>query len=154
VCAQYGVSRENLRHWVAWYNEYGMVGLEDGKRRGRPCKLSATQLAALQARISVPPDIGRDGVGRGRAVDVQRLIAREYGVTYSSLMGVCNLLHWLGQSWISGGPQHPAQAVDAVAAFKKTPHHTPGHRRHPLRPNDRTLVSGRNPRRAEGASYP
>lgn len=154
VCAQYGLSREHLRHWVAWYNEHGMVGLEDGQRPGRPCKLSATQLASLQARISVPPDIERDGVGRWRAADVQRLIACEYGVKYRSLMGVCNLLHRLGQSWISGRPQHPAQAVDAVATFKKTPHQTPGHRRRPPGPNHRTVVSGRNPRRAKGASYP
>jgi transposase len=130
VCAQYGVSRENLRHWVRWYNEEGMAGLKDAPRAGRPPKLSAAQLAALKERISAPPDIGRDGVGRWRAADVQRLIAREYGVHYSSLAGVCALLHRLGQAWISGRPQHPAQPADALNAFKKTLRHTakPGRR--------------------------
>jgi transposase len=70
VCEQYGVSRENLRHWVRWYNEAGMAGLEDAPRCGRPPKLSAAQLAALKKRISVPPDIDKDGVGRWRAADV------------------------------------------------------------------------------------
>jgi transposase len=135
VCEQYGISRENLRHWVSWYNEEGIAGLTDGKRAGRPPKLNQAQMASLQARISVPPEIDKDGVGRWRAVDVQRLIRREYGVEYRSRTGVCNLLHRLRQSWISGRPQHPKQTDDALAAFKKTPGHTPGHRRRPSRPD-------------------
>jgi transposase len=133
VCAQYGVSRENLRHWVQWYNAHGIAGLEDAPRAGRPCKLTQTQRASLQARVSVPPEIGKDGVGRWRAADVQRLLRREYGVEYRSITGVCNLLHRLGQAWISGRPQHPKQAADALASFKKTPRHTAGNRRRPSR---------------------
>jgi len=135
VCEQYGVSRENLRHWVAWYNEEGSVGLADAQRSGRPPKLNAAQLAALKERVSTPPDIGQDGIGRWRAADVQQLIKREYGVEYRSLTGVSQLLHRLEQAWISGRPQHPAQAVDAVASFKKTPHQTPGNRHRPSRKN-------------------
>jgi transposase len=119
VCAQYGVSRENLRHWVQWYNAHGMAGLAEAPRAGRPCKLSQTQRTSLQARVSVPPAIDKDGVGRWRAADVQRLIRREYGVEYRSITGVCNLLQRLEQAWISGRPQHPQQAVDGVASFKK-----------------------------------
>jgi len=92
VCEQYGVSRENLRHWVAWYNEAGMAGLADAPHPGRPPKLSAEQLEMLKERVSAPPDLGRDGVGRWRAADVQRLLAQEYGVHYSSIAGVCALL--------------------------------------------------------------
>jgi transposase len=119
VCAQYGVSRENLRHWVSWYNEEGIAGLEDAERPGRPPKLSAEQLAALKERVSAPPDLGKDGIGRWRAADVQQLIKRDYGVEYRSLTGVYQLLHRLGQAWISGRPKHPAQAAAAVASFKK-----------------------------------
>lgn len=135
VCEQYGISRENLRHWVRWYNEEGLAGLKDGERAGRPPKLNQEQMASLQARVSVPPEMGKDGVERWRAADVQRLLRREYGVEYRSLTGVCNLLHRLEQSWISGRPQPPQPADDAVAAFKKTPPPTPGHRRRPSRPN-------------------
>jgi transposase len=120
VCAQYGINRENLRHWVRWYNEEGSAGLADATRYGRPPKLNAAQLAALKARISVPPEVDKDGIGRWRAADVQRLIKRDYGVEYRSIAGVCNLLHRLEQAWISGRPKHPAQATDAVATFKKT----------------------------------
>jgi transposase len=120
VCAQYGVSRENLRHWIRWYNEEGSAGLADAARSGRPPKLNAAQLASLKARISVPPEVHQDGVGRWRAADVQRLIKRDYGVEYRSIAGVCNILHRLEQAWISGRPKHPAQTTDAVASFKKT----------------------------------
>lgn len=119
VCQQYGVSRENLRHWVARYNAAGIAGLEDAPRAGRPPKLSAAQLARLKQRISTPPDIAKDGIGRWRAADVQRLIAREYGVHYSSLAGVCGLLHRLEQAWLSGRPQHPEQPRNALKTFKK-----------------------------------
>jgi transposase len=120
VCAQYGINRENLRHWVRWYNEAGITGLADAARPGRPPKLKAEQLAALKARVSVPPQVDQDGVGRWRAADVQRLIKRDYGVEYRSIAGVCNILHRLEQAWLSGRPKHPTQAVDAVATFKKT----------------------------------
>jgi transposase len=90
--------------------------------------LNAAQRASLKARISLPPEVERDGVGRWRAVDVQRLIKRDYGIEYRSIAGVCNLLHQLEQSWISGRPKHPQQATDAVAAFKKPPEQTPGNR--------------------------
>lgn len=129
VCEQYEVSRENVRHWVSWYNEDGIAGLEDAPRPGRPCRLSGEQLALLKERISAPPDVARDGVGRWRAADVQRLIKQEYGVEYKSIMSVCTLLHQLGQSWISGRPKHPGQAADAIESFKKTSGDTRGNRR-------------------------
>jgi transposase len=135
VCEQYGISGENLRHWVRWYNEEGRAGLQDGERTGRPPKLNAAQLAALKARVSVAPQVNQDGVGHWRAADVKRLIKREYGVEYRSIAGVCKLLHRLEQSWISGRPQHPKQADDAVAAFKKTPGPTSGNRRRSSWPN-------------------
>jgi transposase len=135
VCAQYGINRENLRHWVRWYNEEDRGGLVDADRSGRPPKLNAAQLAALKARISIPPEVQQDGVGRWRAADVQRLIKHDYGVEYRSIAGVCNLRHRLEQSWISGRPKPPQQATDALAAFKKTPEQTPGNRRRLSRPN-------------------
>jgi putative transposase len=106
-----------------------MAGLEDAPRQGRPCTLTEEQRASLKARLGLPPDIAKDGVGRGRAADVQRLIEREYGVRSSSIAGVCRLLHQLGQSWISGRPKHPGQAAETIASFKKTAGQTKGNRR-------------------------
>jgi transposase len=138
VCQQYGISRENLRHWVRWYNEEGSVGLEDAERPGRPPKLNAAQLASLKARISASPEVARDGVGRWRAADVPRLIKRDYGVAYRSIAGVCQLLPRLAQSWISRRPTHPPQATDAVASVKKTsrPNSRPSLPRTPIKPSN------------------
>jgi len=148
VCAQYGINRENLRQWVRWYNEEGRAGLADAARSGRPPKLNAAQLASLKARISVPPEVERDGVGRWRAADVQRLIKRDYEVEYRSIAGVCNLLHRLEQSWISGRPKHPQQATDAVAAFKKTSR--PNSRQSPPRTPIKALNCGARMKPASG----
>ena len=148
VCAQYGVSRENLRHWIRWYNEEGSAGLADAARCGRPPKLNAAQLASLKARVSAPPDIGKDGVGRWRAADVQRLIKRDYGVEYRSLAGVCNLLHRLEQAWISGRPKHPAQARDALASLKKNSR--PNFRSSPPRTQAKPLNCGARMKPASG----
>ncbi len=93
VCEQYGISRENLRHWVEWYNDYGIDGLEDAERCGRPTRLTKAQKEALKARVSVPPNLETDGIGRWRAEDVQRLIKQEYGVEYKSLTSIYDLLH-------------------------------------------------------------
>lgn len=148
VCAQYGISRENLRHWIRWYNEAGIAGLADAARSGRPLKLNAEQLASLRARISVPPQVDKDGVGRWRATDVQRLIKRDYGVEYRSIAGVCNLLHRLEQGWISGRPKHPAQATDAVTSFKKNSR--PNFKKSPPRTPIKTLNCGARTKPASG----
>jgi transposase len=64
VCAQYGISRENLRHWISWYHEAGSAGLAAAACSGRPPKLNAAQRASLKARISGPPEVPWEGVGR------------------------------------------------------------------------------------------
>jgi len=69
VCVRYGVSRENLRHWVTWYNEFGVAGLKDEARCGRPKKIENEKIAAFKERIENQPDQQKDGIVRWRAVD-------------------------------------------------------------------------------------
>lgn len=124
ICEQYGITRETLRQWVSWYNQWGVDGLSDALRSGRPAKLSAAQQSALCQRISIPPNLKTDGIGRWRAVDIQRLLAQEYGVHYRSVSGISSLLHRLHMAWISGRPHNPRQEEGAVESFKKTPRRT------------------------------
>ena len=119
VCERYGVTRENLRHWVAWYNDGGVDGLKDGVRSGRPKALSSDKLASFKARIEAQPDIERDGHTRWRAVDIQKILKEEYGVTYTSLFGVRKLCHALGLSYVTTRPKHPGHDAAAIEAFKK-----------------------------------
>ncbi len=96
ICERYGVTRENLRHWVSWYNKSGVEGLKDEVRSGRPRALETEKLATFKARIEAQPDVKKDGHSRWRAVDIQRVLEQEYGVTYTSLHGVRKLCHALG----------------------------------------------------------
>lgn len=119
VCERYGVTRENLRHWVSWYNESGIDGLKDEARSGRPKALPAEKLSTFKARIEAQPDVKKDGHSRWRAVDIQRVLKEEYGVTYTSLYGVRKLCHALGLSYITARPTHPKHDAEAMEEFKK-----------------------------------
>ncbi|MDX2094753.1 MAG: winged helix-turn-helix domain-containing protein [Alphaproteobacteria bacterium] len=119
VCERYGVTRENLRHWVSWYNESGVDGLKDEARSGRPRVLPAEKISTFKQRIEAQPDVKNDGHTRWRAVDTQRILSEEYGVTYTSLYGVRKLCHALGLSYITARPTHPKHDAEAIEAFKK-----------------------------------
>jgi len=119
ICERYGVTRENLRHWVTWYNESGVDGLKDEARSGRPKALTAEKTATFKARIEAQPDVKKDGHTRWRAVDIQRILSAEYGITYTSLQGVRKLCHALGLSYITARPTHPKHDAEAIEEFKK-----------------------------------
>ena len=119
VCERYGITRENLRHWVAWYNESGVGGLKDESRSGRPKALPTEKISTFKARIEAQPDVQKDGHTRWRAVDIQKVLREEYGVTYTSLYGVRKLCHALGLSYVTTRPKHPGHDVEAIEAFKK-----------------------------------
>ena len=127
VCERYGMTRENLRHWVSWYNESGVDGLKDEARSGRPKALPEGKIVPFKARIEGQPDVQQDGHTRWRAVDIQRVLREEYGVTYTSLYGVRKLCHALGLSYITARPTHPKHDAEAIEAFKKTARNTRRH---------------------------
>ncbi len=119
VCERYGISRENLRHWVSWYNESGVEGLKDDARKGRPKNLPAEKSADFKARIEAQPDLEKDGRSRWRAVDIQQVLSAEFGVTYKSIYGVRKLCRSLGLSYITARPIHPQHDAEAIEEFKK-----------------------------------
>ncbi len=121
VCTRYGVSRENLRHWVSWYNEFGIVGLKDEVRCGRPKKIGNEKIAAFKERIEKQPDAQKDEVVRWRAVDIQNILEEEFDTKYTSLFGVRQLCKSLGFSFMTARPKHPKQDAEIIATFKKTP---------------------------------
>ena len=140
ICERYGVTRENLRHWVLWYNESGVDGLKDEVRSGRPKALPAERISPFKARIAAQPDVKKDGHTRWRAVDIQRVLSEEYGVTYTSLYGVRKLCHALGLSYITARPTHPKHDAEAIEAFKRnSPKSLPKSRR---RTQTKQLKSG------------
>ena len=68
--------------------------------------------------VEAGPDREKDGVVRGRRIDLKRVIAERFGVDCHPRY-VGKLLHKLGFSHMSARPPHPAQDERIVEAFKK-----------------------------------
>ena len=119
-----GMDRQSLRDWVHRFNEAGPDGLADRWAK-RPRRLDADQMAELAEIVEAGPCLERDGVGRWRRIDLQRLIEDRFAVSYHERT-ISKLLKALGYSHISGRPQHPGQEPGLIEAFKKTsPKHSP-----------------------------
>ena len=114
-----GMERQTLRDWVRRFNELGPDGLVSRKSSGRPSKLSAEQKEELRALVEAGPDPQTDGVVRWRCVDLKRVLGERFAVDLSEV-SLGRILKKLGCSHISARPRHPAQDVEAIAAFKKT----------------------------------
>ena len=113
-----GMDRQTLRDWVHRFNERGPDGLKDTWSKGNPPRLLAEQQAELAHLVETGPNRAVHGVVRWRRVDLQRLLAKRFGVIYHERT-VGKILHQLGFSHISARPRHPAQDERIVAEFKK-----------------------------------
>jgi transposase len=114
-----GMDRQTLRDWVHRFNEHGPDGLINVKPSGRPPRLSKEQKEELCRVVEAGPDPQKDGVVRWRCVDLKRVLGERFGVNLSAVR-LGRVLKELGFSHISARPRHPAQNIDAIAAFKKT----------------------------------
>lgn len=114
-----GMDRQTLRDWVDRFNEAGVDGLKNDRRRGRPSALSAGQREALAAIVEAGPDLEKDGMVRWRRADVQRVIAERFSIRFCERY-VGTVLKQLGFSHISARPVHPGQDAEVMEAFKKT----------------------------------
>jgi transposase len=114
-----GMDRQTLRDWVHRFNASGPEGLLDHWMGGAKPRLSPEQMSALATIVEAGPDREKDGVVRWRRVDLRRVIAETFGVTFHERY-VGTLLKKLGFSHISARPRHPAQNGEIVEAYKKT----------------------------------
>lgn len=117
IAAALGAGRRTIQEWVARYNAEGPDGLADRPGRGRPCRLSAEQLARLRERIDAGPT-PEDGACTLRGPEVRALLTREFGVAYS-LPAVYFLLHRLGYEPLDPRPKHLKADPTAQEEFKK-----------------------------------
>jgi transposase len=116
IAMSVGLSRRICQRWVARYNADGLEGLED--RRGQEPKptLTPEQEQQVCQRLEAGPR-PEDQVCSLRGVDVQRILATEFGVR-RSLPAIYHLLHRLGYSYLRPRPRHRRADPQAQEAFK------------------------------------
>jgi transposase len=110
------VSRGSVNKWVQLFINFGIDGLKEKPRSGRPSALSEAQLLQLKEYV-IANSIKPTG-GRLKAHLLVSYINREFDVLYG-LDNVYRLLHQLGFSWITSRSKHPKQDVEAQEHFKK-----------------------------------
>lgn len=101
-----GMDRQTLRDRVIRFNAVGADGLRDQSRPGRPTRMTEGQQATLEAivlRGPDPPD--RDGVSPWRIVDLCRIAAERFGVSYRE-GGMRRLVKALDLAWPGRRPGH------------------------------------------------
>jgi len=113
-----GMDRQTLRDWVHRFNAKGVEGLRDQPRPGRPVWLTEGQQATLKAIVLRGPDPDRDGVSAWRIVDLCRIAAERFGVTYRE-GGMLRLAKSLDLSWQKTRPSHPKADRAAQERFKR-----------------------------------
>ncbi|QDU31384.1 hypothetical protein ETAA8_65410 [Anatilimnocola aggregata] len=117
IAMSVGLSRRVCQRWVYRFNEFGLAGLDD--RRGAEPKPTLTPEQQVQVceRLEAGATLA-DEVCSLRGVDVQRILAEEFGVL-RSLAAVYHLLHRLGYSYLTPRPRHRRSNPAAQEQFKR-----------------------------------
>lgn len=113
-----GMDRQSLRDWVHRFNAEGPSGLVDKPRSGRPPRMTAPQLQALDELVDAGPNLETNGVVRWRRADLQGIIADKYGVALCD-RSVGRILKARGFRHMSVRPQHPKSDPEAQTLFKE-----------------------------------
>ena len=153
-----GMDRQSLRDWVQRFNTHGPDGLKDSWSKGNPPRLTPDQKAEFAHLVESGPDRAVDGVVRWRRIDLRRVIAERFSVTYHERT-VGKMLHALGFAHLSPRPRHPAQDRSRWPRSSKLARSAEGtHGSHRPKQASRDLVPGRDapwakeqPRPAMGA---
>jgi transposase len=77
-----GLSRRICQRWVCRYNEEGLAGLNDLRGQQAAPVLTVEQEARMRQRLAAGP-LAADRVCSLRGVDVQRILAQEFGILRS-----------------------------------------------------------------------
>lgn len=112
-----GYTRRTIQNWIYAYNREGIEGLKESCGRGNKSKLNEDQIQWLRQRIEQGPT-DEDKICAFHAVDIQRIIKKQFGVSYH-VRSVRKLLKRLGYSYVSSRPEHPRGDPDKREAFKK-----------------------------------
>lgn len=117
----YNVSHKSICNWVHSYNRYGVKGLKDKLRSGRPSRLDDDQQKKLKETINDKPEKFGYVSGVWSGPLVIDYIQNAFGVLYKKAQ-VYNLLRRLGFTFQRGKAFYPEslEREEIVATIKKT----------------------------------
>jgi len=115
-----GDAPRTVQLWVHRFEAEGLAGLVEGERPGRPSRLRAEQLQALERILrGSPAEVGL-GTHLWDGKTLAAYIEREYGVALS-VRQCQRLFHKLGFRLRKPRPVIAQADAEAQRAFKKTP---------------------------------
>jgi transposase len=117
VAETVGRSRAFVQRWVYMYRDGGIAAVRGRTAPGRKRRLSPEQEARLVQRVKAGAT-PRDGVASLRGPQIQGILDREFGKTFS-LAGIYKLLKRNGFVCLEPRPRHPRQDPAAAKAFKR-----------------------------------
>jgi len=88
-----GVPYRTVQSWVEYYNKNGSKMFKEHRGGGKREALTEEQQAELKKRIDGGPK-AEDDVCTLRGVDVQHILAQEFGVLRSCLPYMCYCIKW------------------------------------------------------------
>ena len=143
-----GRSRRFVQRWAYAYRDGGIEAVRGRTAPGRERRLSPEQEARFVERVKagVTP---RDGVASLRGPQIQGILDREFGKTFS-LNGIYKLLNRHGFVCLKPRPRHPAQDPAAARLSSVAPPICEQSAGLPAAHQSSRLVSGRSTIRAAG----
>jgi transposase len=117
IAMSLGLSRRACQDWVYRFNAWGLDGLEDHRGKEPRGPLTPEQQLKMQQRLDAGATL-EDRVCSLRGVDVQQILAQEFGIL-RSLPAVYYLLHQLGYSYLRPRPRHRKFNAAAQAEFQR-----------------------------------
>jgi transposase len=112
-----GIERHSIGMWYTKFKNFGLCGLEDLPKTGRPPKLARENENEFIQKIS-DLQCSRNG-GRVTGYDIQRMACNDFDADYAD-DSIYTVLKRLDVSWITARSKHPKADSEAQAAFKKT----------------------------------
>lgn len=111
------IERHSIGIWYTRFKNFGLCGLEDLPKSGRPPKLARESESEFIQNI-VALQNSRNG-GRVTGYDIQKMACDDFDADYAD-DSIYTVLKRLDVSWITARSKHPKADSEAQAAFKKT----------------------------------
>lgn len=112
-----GVNRHTIGEWYTRFKNFGLCGLEDLPKSGRPPKIAREHESCFIQKIA-DLQSSRNG-GRVTGFDIQKMALEIFGANYAD-DSIYMVMKRLNVSWITARSKHPKADEKLQTDFKKT----------------------------------